>query len=163
MWPLHRTPYDWDRLFLMQPLEPRPGDKMYSREDVADIGDDWDPAGLARASRNAKIVSSVMVLIFLVIIPFSLYGSGYIFSRNFFTAWTVVVFIWSFVAAGLIWFLPLWQAREMWMNVVRGVLGRGSRVPKVESEEVARGQAEDFVAPEKHLDSADVERVVETR
>ncbi|KAI0143392.1 hypothetical protein BJ166DRAFT_629762 [Pestalotiopsis sp. NC0098] len=163
MWPLHRTPYDWDRLFLMQPLEPRPGDKMYSREDVADIGDDWDPVGLARASRNAKIVSSVMVLIFLIIIPFSLYGSGYIFSRNFFTAWTVVVFIWSFVAAGLIWFLPLWQARKMWMNVVRGVLGRGNRVPKVDSEEVARGQAEDFVVPEKHLDTADVEKVGETR
>lgn len=163
MWPLHRTPYDWDRLFLMQPLEPRPGDKMYLHEDVMDIGDDWDPVGLARASKNAKIVSSVMVLIFLVIIPFSLYGSGYIFSRNFFTAWTVVVFIWSFVAAGLIWFLPLWQAREMWMNVVRGVLGRGSRATKVESQQVARGHAEDLVAPEKHLDTAGVEKVAETR
>ncbi|KAH9884263.1 hypothetical protein F4778DRAFT_787886 [Xylariomycetidae sp. FL2044] len=123
MWPWHRTPYDWDKLFLMQAAEPRPGDKVYTHDDNRDIGDDWDPPALARASRVAKIVSIVLVLIFLIVIPFSLYGTGYIFSRGFFTGWTVVVFIWAFVAASLILFLPLWQSRATWINIGKGLLG----------------------------------------
>ncbi|ETS79722.1 hypothetical protein PFICI_09575 [Pestalotiopsis fici W106-1] len=163
MWPLHRTPYDWDRLFLMQPLEPRPGDKVYSHEDTTDIGNDWDPSGLARASRNAKIVSAIMVIIFLVIIPFSLYGSGYIFSRNFFTGWTIVVFIWSFVAAGIIWFLPLWQARETWIGVIRGILGKSSGNSKVqENDDIAGIPREDIDVADKGLNTSDVEKVVES-
>lgn len=144
MWPMHRTPYDWDRLFLMQPLEPRPGDKVYTHDDNTDIGDDWDPPALESASRKAKLVSLVLVLIFLIIIPFSLYGSGYIFSRKFFTGWTVVVFIWSWVAAGVIWFLPLWQARSSWLLVLRGIFSKGKSMPKIEGEEASdgcRGQA----------------------
>ncbi|KAI1336356.1 hypothetical protein F5Y15DRAFT_427058 [Xylariaceae sp. FL0016] len=122
MWPWNRIPYDWDKLFLMEAVEKRPGDRSYEPEDTTDIGDDWDPVALSRASRNAKIVSAVLVLIFLIIIPFSLYGTGYVFSRGFFTGWTVVVFIWAFVAACLIWFLPLWQARSSWARVFKQVL-----------------------------------------
>lgn len=164
MWPLHRTPYDWELLFLMQPLEPRPGDKVYSHEDTTDIGDDWDPSGLARASRNAKIVSAVMVIIFLIIIPFSLYGSGYVFSRNFFTGWTVVVFVWSFVAAGIIWFLPLWQARETWVGVIRGIFGQGGQAAKVEEKDDAAGSpVEELLTVDKGLNSPDEEKTVESR
>lgn len=149
MWPLHRTPYDWDRLFLMQPLEPMPSDKVYTHHDNTDIGDDWDPPALARASKNAKIVSLVMVLIFLIIIPFSLYGTGYVFSRNFFTAWTVVVFIWSFVAAGIIWFLPLWQARDMWISVFHGMLGKKTSATVLESIPVSDMGRNNIVTSDK--------------
>ena len=116
--------YDWDRLFLMQSVQPRPSDQTFSSTDESDLGHDWDPAGLARASRNAKIVCVVMCLIFLIIIPFSLYGSGYIFSRGFFIGWTVVVFIWSWCAALLIWCLPIWEARHTFVAVARKILGR---------------------------------------
>jgi urea-proton symporter len=122
MWPLHRQAYDWNLLFEMRALEPQAGEKVY--EDIADLGSEWDPDGLARASRNAKIVSGVMCVIFLIIIPFSLYGTGYIFSRGFFIGWTVVVFIWCWVAALLIWSMPIWEARHTFAAVVRGILGR---------------------------------------
>jgi hypothetical protein len=124
MWPLHRTPYDWDKLFLMQAVQPRPSDIVYTHEDNSDIGEDWDPPALARAARNAKIVCVVVVLIFLIIIPFSLYGTGYSFSRNFFTGWTVVVFLWSFTAAATIWFLPLWQSRATLIGIFKGMVGK---------------------------------------
>ncbi|KAK6081203.1 sodium symporter family protein [Seiridium cupressi] len=160
MWPLHHTPYDWEKLFLMQSLEPRPGDKVYIHDDNTDIGDDWDPSALARASRNAKIVSLVMVLIFLIIIPFSLYGTGYIFSRNFFTGWTVVVFIWSFVAAGLIWFLPLWQARETWIGVFRSIIGKGKPVTKLEGQECSDIDRENVMVSDKGENTGDEEKAV---
>ncbi|KAK5166531.1 uncharacterized protein LTR77_008074 [Saxophila tyrrhenica] len=102
MWPLQKRPYDWDRLFRMEATQPRPGDAKFAAGDTKDLGDDFDPMALARASRNAKIVSSVVCSIFLIIIPFSLYGTGYIMSRNFFIGWTVVVFIWCWVAAILL-------------------------------------------------------------
>lgn len=122
MWPLHKDPYDWDKLFHMQAAQPRPGDRSYEPGDVSDLGGDWDPAGLARASRNAKIVSAVMCLIFLIIIPFSLYGTGYIMSRDFFIGWTVVVFFWAWVAAATIWTLPIWEARHTFASVFRGII-----------------------------------------
>ncbi|KAK3620248.1 hypothetical protein LTR56_023521 [Elasticomyces elasticus] len=124
MWPLHSKPYDWSKLFRMEALHPRPSDRPYADEDTSDLGSDWDPAGLARACRNAKIVSGVLCLIFLIIIPFSLYGTGYIFSRKFFIGWTVVVFLWSWAAALTIWILPIWEARHSLSKVVRGIFGR---------------------------------------
>lgn len=125
MWPLHKEAYDWDRLFLMQARQARPGDNIYTHDDDRDnLGEEWDPVGLSRVSRNAKIASAIMIAIFLIIIPFSLYGSGYIFSRNFFIGWTVVVFVWSWVAALSIWCLPLWEARASFAVVFRGLLDR---------------------------------------
>jgi hypothetical protein len=144
MWPLHKTAYDWDRLFLMQPVQPRPGDKTYTHDDDKDLGEDWDPLGLARASRNAKIVSGILILIFLIIIPFSLYGTHYIFSRKFFIGWTVVVFIWSWCAALLIWCLPIWEARASFAAAARGIFkgkkGKGnSGVQQLEGKDLYSG------------------------
>ncbi|KAK5123208.1 hypothetical protein LTR85_003407 [Meristemomyces frigidus] len=134
MWPTHKTPYDWDKLFHMQAAQPRPGDRSYEPGDVSDLGGDWDPAGLARAAKNAKIVSGVLCLIFLIIIPFSLYGTGYIMSRNFFIGWTVVVFLWAWVAAAVIWTLPIWEARHTFAAVWRGIRS-GKRAPDSDGSE----------------------------
>lgn len=133
MLPFVREPYDWDRLFLMIPTEPRAGDVSFTHEDDESLGLDWDPKELARASKMAKTVSGVLCLIFLIIIPFPMYGAGYIMSRKFFIGWTVLVFIWSWVAALLIWFMPVWQSREPLIRVVKGVFGGKSQMPVTES------------------------------
>ncbi|KIV98703.1 uncharacterized protein PV09_09530 [Verruconis gallopava] len=120
MRPFMAEPYDWDRLFRMDSIEPRAGDVVYEHGDVSDLGHDWDPIALRAAGARAKWVSAILCLIFLVIIPFSLYGSGYVFSRGFFTGWTVIVFLWSWVAAFLIWCMPVWQSRhQLWTVVLR--------------------------------------------
>ncbi|QDS76336.1 hypothetical protein FKW77_002734 [Venturia effusa] len=136
MWPLHEQAFDWDKLFLMQARQPRPGDKRYTDDDdIDDLGGDWDSLALARASRNAKIVSTIMVAIFLIVVPFSLYGSGYVFSRKFFIGWTVVVFIWSWTAALLIWLLPVWEARESFAAVFKDLQAR-NKPEQIEGLEV---------------------------
>jgi hypothetical protein len=141
MWPLHSKAYNWEELYLMQAVQPRPGDRIYTHEDDNELGEDWDPAGLARASRNAKIVSAILVVIFLIIIPFSLYGTGYVFSRKFFIGWTVVVFIWSWAAALLIWCLPIWEARTSLAAVARGIFKgkRNSEVQHIEGKGIHSG------------------------
>lgn len=48
-----------------------------------------------------------------------LYGSGYIFSKEFFTGWVVVGIIWifcSFIAVGL---YPAWESRETLIKVTK--------------------------------------------
>lgn len=133
MRPFVRTPYDWDLLFLMIPLEPREGDVSFTHEDDESLGLDYDAKELARASRMAKIVSGVLCLIFLIIIPFPMYGAGYIMSRKFFTGWTILVFIWSWFAALLIWCMPVWQSRGPLLKVVKGVFGDMTGRRNVES------------------------------
>lgn len=123
MRPFVRTAYDWDLLFLMIPAQPREGDISYTHDDDESLGLDWDPKELARASMMAKTVTAVLCLIFLVIIPFPMYGAGYIMSRKFFTGWTVVVFIWSWIAALLIWCMPIWQSREPLGKAIKGLFG----------------------------------------
>jgi hypothetical protein len=121
MRPFLREQYDWDLLFLMIPRQPRTGDISFTHDDDDSLGLDWDPQELSRASFMAKTVSGVLCLIFLIVIPFPMYGSGYIMSRKFFTGWTVVVFIWSWSAALLIWCMPVWQSRGPLLKVARGI------------------------------------------
>jgi len=127
MRPFVPTPYNWDHLLLMIPLEPRGGDVFYTHEDNEELGSDWDAQELARASKMAKIVSGVLCLVFLVIIPFPLYGTGYIMSRKFFTGWTIIVFLWSWCAALLIWLMPVWQSRGQLIKIFKGAFGGGAK------------------------------------
>lgn len=121
--PFCRTPYDWDRLYRMDALEPRPGDSAFEHGDEEDLGHDWDPKALARASWMAKWVTAILCIIFLVIIPFPMYGAGYIMSRKFFIGWTVLVFLWGWLAALVILGLPIWQSRGPIMKVMKGIFG----------------------------------------
>lgn len=144
MRPFVRDAYDWDLLFYMVPREPRVGDVSFTSEDDNSLGLDWDPKELARAAFIAKSISTVLCLIFLVIIPFPMYGAGYIMSKKFFTGWTVIVFIWSWVAALLIWCLPVWQSRGPLGKVMKGIW-----------EDVIGGRKDDMV--EESIDGTVVE------
>ncbi|KAK3331471.1 Sodium:solute symporter family-domain-containing protein [Apodospora peruviana] len=66
---------------------------------------------LKRASFISKTMTVVMTLAFLVLWPMPMYGSGYIFSKPFFTGWVVVGIIWifcSFIGVGL---FPVYEGR----------------------------------------------------
>ena len=57
--------------------------------------------------------------------PIPLYGTSYIFSKQFFTGWIVVTFIWGFFGAITITLLPLWESRREILLFIRAVLGGG--------------------------------------
>lgn len=66
----------------------------------------------------------------LVLWPMPMYGSGYIFSKKFFTGWVVVGIIWifcSFIGVGL---FPIFESRgtlaRTTKNIIRDLSGRGS-------------------------------------
>lgn len=90
-----------------------------------------DRKKLDRAAKWARFLCVALALCFVVLWPMPLFGTGYIFSRPFFTGWTVVGIIWLFCSAGIVVCLPLWQSRmtiaQTTMGVVADVTGKGRK------------------------------------
>lgn len=84
-----------------------------------------DMAKLNKASRLAKWLTLVMAVSFLVLWPMPMYGSGYVFSKPFFTGWVTVGIIWIFGSSGAVGIFPLWEGRHSIVRVTRGILGMG--------------------------------------
>ncbi len=49
---------------------------------------------------------------FLVVWPMPMYGSGYIFSKPFFTGWVTVGIIWIFCSLGAVGLFPVFEGRK---------------------------------------------------
>ncbi|KAK4097217.1 Na+/solute symporter [Parathielavia hyrcaniae] len=67
---------------------------------------------LLRAAKISKTTTVVMTLALLILWPMPLYGSGYIFSKPFFTGWISVGIIWifcSFIGVGM---YPIFESRQ---------------------------------------------------
>lgn len=80
---------------------------------VHDTAEEQENEKILLKARNRSIYVSVfLTLSFLVLWPTPMYGSSYVFSKEFFRGWVVVLFLWSFFAAGLITLLPVWEGRH---------------------------------------------------
>ncbi|GME45427.1 Urea active transporter protein [Neofusicoccum parvum] len=84
---------------------------------------------LLRASGIAKWTTVAMALAFLVLWPMPLYGSGYVFSKKFFTGWVVVGILWLACSTVCVGLFPLWQGRKSIVRttgmLVKDVFGLG--------------------------------------
>lgn len=91
-------------------LELVPGEFQRTADDEAE-----EQAKLLRASKIAKYTTVGMTLVLLILWPMPLYGTGYVFSKSFFTGWVVVGIIWligSLMAVGI---FPVWEGRkDLW-------------------------------------------------
>lgn len=95
--------------------EPPPGTVLMAPEQ--------DMAKLNKASRLAKWLTVIMAVSFLALWPMPMYGSGYVFSKPFFTGWVTVGIIWIFGSSGAVGIFPLWEGRHSMVRVARGMLG----------------------------------------
>lgn len=80
-----------------------------------------EQATLNKYSKIAKIISVFTLLIFIILWPMPMYGTGYIFSKKFFTGWVVVGIIWLFLSLTLVGLLPLWESRVGIFETARGM------------------------------------------
>lgn len=58
----------------------------------------------------------------MVLLPFTLYGTGYTFSLGFFKAYVVVAFLWIWASACICVVMPIWEARKEWIGTCRSIL-----------------------------------------
>jgi hypothetical protein len=91
-------------------LELVPGERRESAAEEAE-----EQVKLLRASKIAKITTVVLTLALLILWPMPMYGSGYIFSKGFFTGWVVVGIIWIFGSILCVGVYPVWEGRkDLW-------------------------------------------------
>lgn len=77
-------------------------------------------------ARNRSLFLGLFLTISLVILwPIPMYASSYVFSVPFFTGWVAFLFIWAFLAAGVILVLPIWEGLTEVKMVLNRILGRG--------------------------------------
>jgi hypothetical protein len=74
-----------------------------------------------------------------------MYGSGYIFSKPFFTGWVSVGIIWIFCSFFGVGLFPLWEGRKTLANTFKYVLNdiTGKTHPKTIHAQRAAGAAGD--------------------
>ncbi|KAK4117896.1 Na+/solute symporter [Canariomyces notabilis] len=97
-------------------LEEIPGGHHESRVEFEE-----EQRKLQRASKISKSATVVMTLAFLILWPMPMYGSGYIFSKPFFTGWVTVGIIWifcSFIGVGL---FPVFESRRTLARTCRSI------------------------------------------
>lgn len=71
-----------------------------------------DKTKLEKSAKTARWLCLSLTISILVLWPMPLYGTGYVFSRNFFTGWVVVGFLWLFLSCGVVVFLPVFESRS---------------------------------------------------
>jgi hypothetical protein len=94
-------------------IEPKPAVVVQSTEE--------DLIGLNKASRFAKISSVVLTLALVILWPLPMFGSQYVFSREFFTGWIVVSCIWIFCSTIAVAIYPVIESRASIVIVCRGI------------------------------------------
>jgi urea-proton symporter len=71
-----------------------------------------DERALLHARKVGIVLAATLFLTLVVLFPLSLYGTGYVFSRHFFTFWVVLTFLVAWSSALVILLLPVWQGRH---------------------------------------------------
>lgn len=80
-----------------------------------------EQAKLMRASRISRWATVIMTIAFLVLWPFPMYGSGYIFSKPFFTGWVTVGIIWIFCSLGAVGIFPVYEGRHTLVRTCKSI------------------------------------------
>lgn len=86
---------------------------------------------LGRASLIAKSMTGFMTIALLILWPMPMYGSGYVFSKKFFTGWVSVGILWLFCSSFCVGLFPLWEGRHSmartFKGIVRDLSGKGGK------------------------------------
>ncbi|KAK7186278.1 urea active transporter [Paraphaeosphaeria sporulosa] len=97
-------------------IELIPGERRHSITE-----EEAEQAKLLKASKIARWMTVFMTLAFLVLWPMPMYGSGYIFSKKFFTGWVVVGILWMFCSVFCVGLYPLWEGRKTSVHTVKAI------------------------------------------
>ncbi|EEB07045.1 urea transporter [Schizosaccharomyces japonicus yFS275] len=77
---------------------------------------------MKRAAKLARISAVISTLFFIVLWPWPMYGSGYIFSKGFFTAWIVAGLVWIFFTVMAVGIFPLYEGRKEILRICKAII-----------------------------------------
>jgi hypothetical protein len=76
---------------------------------------------LSRSAKIARTLTVVLTLCLLILWPMPMYGSGYIFSKPFFTGWVSVGILWLFCSSVCVGIYPLWEGRKTSGHTIKAI------------------------------------------
>jgi urea-proton symporter len=88
-------------------LEQLPGER---RQSIVEA--EQENIKLNKAFKFAAYTTVFMTLALLILWPMPMYGTGYIFSKKFFTGWVAVGILWLFCSSFAVGIFPVWQGRK---------------------------------------------------
>jgi hypothetical protein len=74
---------------------------------------------LKRNSNFARITAVTLFLCLIILWPWPMYGSSYVFSKPFFTGWVVVGIIWMFISFCIVGIYPVIEGRQSIASVCK--------------------------------------------
>ncbi|KAI2632874.1 Sodium:solute symporter family-domain-containing protein [Xylaria nigripes] len=111
--------YDWKSMEEIRKVDESQSDQSAdnpeqytSGQDETNDRIDEEQQKLLRASKISRWATIGMTLGFLVLWPFPMYGSSYIFSKPFFHGWVTVGIIWIFMSLGAVGIYPVFEGRH---------------------------------------------------
>ncbi|KAK3060993.1 hypothetical protein LTS18_007258, partial [Coniosporium uncinatum] len=95
-----------------------------------------DPLLVKKGVRLATIANWTFFFVALILVPFTLFGTQYIYNRAFFRGWVVVSFMWVWVSMCICVIYPVVESRNSIWTVGVGMWGDlkallGHRRPKI--------------------------------
>lgn len=141
-------------------LELVPGEALQTADD-----EEAEQAKLRRAAKIARTLTIFLTLALLILWPMPMYGSGYIFSKGFFTGWVAVGILWLFCSTFCVGLYPLWEGRHTSSRTVVAIFkdltgkgkpvmhGRATMAETAETEEKQEKGVE--TPPEKAVNETD--------
>lgn len=108
---------------------------------------------LQRSAKIARALTVFLTLALLILWPMPMYGSGYIFSKPFFTGWVSVGILWLFCSSVCVGLYPLWEGRHTSSHTIKAIFlditGRGKPALHGRATIADTAEAEDKVDKEK--------------
>lgn len=117
------------------------------KDTLEDLAITDDPKTLQKTFIVAVTLSGILSFIMDFVIPIPMFLSHYIFSRNFFTAWVVISFIWVFCAFFLCGILPIVETRSFWRRLPKLLFQKGKGKPDVVYGQGSDDGSSELVAP----------------
>ncbi|KAA8895361.1 Sodium:solute symporter family-domain-containing protein [Sphaerosporella brunnea] len=93
-----------------------PGENRASHAD-----EEEEQKQLSRAAFISRTITAIMTISLLVLWPMPMYGSGYIFSKKFFTGWVSVGILWLFFSSTCVGLYPLWEGRHSMAHTIKSM------------------------------------------
>lgn len=80
-----------------------------------------DPIETKKATKLAVSFNVVFILVAFILVPFTLFGTGWVYNRQFFTGWVVMSFIWVWVSMIICVIYPVVESAGALRDVSKGL------------------------------------------
>ena len=107
-----------------------------------------DEISLRKGTRQGILTAGILFAIFVILWPLPMYGTRYVFSRNFFRGWVVVTFLFGWIASLVIILWPAWQGRKTLMLFALYFTGKKDVAVEGARAEMLNGSPEETIAEE---------------